>query len=153
MAGNEDDAISALTGFSLTHVLDGLELPSSSGLRNQLGISGLPSLNANQIYNDKWDDDDIVGADQGQDWEDEIDREMQEEEEEEEVGVKEEARSPQLKRKEKRVRIVKRLVPRPPTVEERFPTFTKNRILDFTELFKGYTVQKSRLSKRPFQSM
>lgn len=152
MAGNEDDAISALTGFSLTHVLDGLELPSSSGLRNQLGISGLPTLNANQIYNDKWDDDDIVGADQGEDWEAEIDREMQEEEEEEELsGVKEEVRSPQLRRKEKRVRVVKRLVERPPTVEERFPTFTKNRILDFTELFKGYTVRKSRLSKRPFQ--
>ncbi|KAH6916934.1 atypical/TAF1 protein kinase [Coprinopsis sp. MPI-PUGE-AT-0042] len=152
MAGNEDDAISALTGFSLTHVLDGLELPSSSGLRNQLGISGIPSLNANQIYSDKWDDDEIVGADQGEDWEAEIDREMQEEEEEEDLSrVKEEVRSPQLKKKEKRVRVVKRLVERPPTVEERFPTFTKNKVLDFTELFKGYTVRKSRLSKRPFQ--
>ena len=27
-----------------------------------------------------------------------------------------------------------------------------DKILDFSELFKGYTVRKSRLSKRPYQS-
>ncbi|TFK30851.1 atypical/TAF1 protein kinase [Coprinopsis marcescibilis] len=153
MAGSEEDAISALTGFSLNHVLDGLQLPSSSGLRNQLGISGIPALTSNQIYNDKWqDDDEAVGLDQGEDWEAEIDREMMEEDDHIDPRVKEEVRSPQLrKKKEKRVRVVKRLVERPATVEERFPTFTKGRILDFTELFKGFTVQKSRLSKRPYQ--
>lgn len=148
----EDKAISALTGLSLNHLLDGLSLPSSAGLSNQLGISGIPSLSSQQIYSDKWDDDDeAVGLDQGEDWEDEIDKEMQEEEESDDGMVKEQ-HSPGVKKKEKRVKIVSRLVERPPTVEERFPTFTKDKILDFSELFKGYTVRKSRLSKRPYQS-
>jgi transcription initiation factor TFIID subunit 1 len=152
MASQEDQAISALTGFSLDHVLGGLSLPSSSGLTNQLGISGIPTLSSSQIYSDKWEEDDeAVGLDQGEDWEAEIDREMQEEEESEDTQVKKEAHSPNVK-KERRVRVVKRLVERPPTVEERFPTFAKDKILDFSELFKGYTVRKSRLSKRPYQS-
>ena len=74
----------------------------------------------------------------------------EEEEEEEEDSVKKEAESPDgLKRR--RVRIVKRLVERPRSVYERFPTYEKNSVLDFTELFKGYTAPKSRLVKRPFQ--
>ena len=149
---SEDDAISALTGFSLNRVLDGLQLPSSAGLTNQLGISGIPSLNSSQIYNDKWDDDEeAVGPDQGEDWEAEIDREMEEEEESDDQ-VKKEVPSPTIGKKGKRIRVVKRMVERPPTVEERFPTFSKDRILDFSELFKGHTVRKSRLSKRPYQS-
>ncbi|RXW22582.1 hypothetical protein EST38_g3290 [Candolleomyces aberdarensis] len=151
MGSQEDQAISALTGFSLDHVLGGLSLPTSAGLTNQLGISGIPTLSSSQIYSDKWEDEDeAVGLDQGEDWEAEIDREMQEEEESEDTQVKKETRSPTVK-KERRVRVVKRLVERPPTVEERFPTFTKDKILDFSELFKGYTVRKSRLSKRPYQ--
>jgi hypothetical protein len=50
----------------------------------------------------------------------------------------------------KRVKVIKRLVERPKSVYERFPTFEKDKVLDFTELFKGYTVSKSRVSKRPF---
>ncbi|KAJ2932284.1 hypothetical protein H1R20_g4833, partial [Candolleomyces eurysporus] len=151
MGSQEDQAISALTGFSLDHVLGGLSLPTSAGITNQLGISGIPTLSSSQIYSDKWEDEDeAVGLDQGEDWEAEIDREMQEEEESEDTQVKKETRSPTVK-KERRVRVVKRLVERPPTVEERFPTFTKDKILDFSELFKGYTVRKSRLSKRPYQ--
>ncbi|KIK07513.1 hypothetical protein K443DRAFT_129177 [Laccaria amethystina LaAM-08-1] len=149
---DEHDAISALTGFSLSHVLDGLSLPTGSGLSNQLGISGLPALNPSQIYNDKWDEDDAVGPEQGEDWEAEIDREMQEEEEESATGrVKQEVHSPVVRKKGKRVRVVKRLVERPKSVYERFPAFEKNRILNFSELFKGYTVRKSRLAKRPYQ--
>lgn len=147
---DENDAISALTGFSINHVLGGLSLPSGSGLTNQLGISGLASLNEQQIYSEKWDDDGAVGADQGQDWEDEIDREMREEGDDD-TFVKQEAMSPGVRKKEKRTRVVKRLVERPKSVYERFPAFEKDRILDFSELFKGYTVRKSRLSKRPYQ--
>ncbi|PFH54856.1 hypothetical protein AMATHDRAFT_134293 [Amanita thiersii Skay4041] len=147
----ETDAISALTGFSLTHVLDGLSLPAGTSLSNQLGIAGIPTLSQSQIYNDKWDDEDAVGPDQGEDWEAEIDKEMQEEEEEEEGAVKKEVYSPIGIQRQRRVRIVKKLVERPRSVYERFPTFQKNTILDFTELFKGYTAPKSRLVKRPFQ--
>ena len=72
---DENNIISALTGFSLDHVLTGLQLPSGENLSNQLGISGIPTLNAKQIYNDKWDDSDIIGAEEGEDWEDEVNRE------------------------------------------------------------------------------
>ncbi|KAF7337444.1 putative transcription initiation factor TFIID subunit [Mycena sanguinolenta] len=131
---DENDAISALTGFSLTSILGDL-IPSSSSLTNRLGLSGSSALNAAQIYGEKWDDDaDAVGRDQGEDWEDQIDKEMEEEGE----GGR------------TRVKIIKRLVERPKSVYERFPSFEQDKILDFSDLFKGYTVQKSRLSKRPF---
>jgi transcription initiation factor TFIID subunit 1, fungi type len=147
----ENDAISALTGLSLNHLLGGLSLPAGDGLANQLGISGIPALNSGQIYNDKWDEEDAVGLDQGKDWETEIDREMQDEDESDDAYVKQERHSPNgVQVKRRRVRIVKRLVERPRSVYERFPAFEKDKILDFSELFKGYTARKSRLAKRPF---
>lgn len=149
MAQEENDAISALTGFSLNHILDGLSLPTGSGLSNQLGISGIPTLNSSQIYNDHWDEEDAVGPEQGEDWEAEIDREMQEEEESDEASTKPQEKGAILK--QKRVRVVKRIVERPKSVYERFPAFEKDKILDFSDLFKGYTVKKSRLAKRPYQ--
>ncbi|KAF8973618.1 TAF1 transcription initiation factor TFIID subunit TAF1 [Flammula alnicola] len=150
-AQDENDAISALTGFSINHVLGDLELPAGDGLSNRLGISGIPSLNSKQIYSEKWDDD-IVGPEQGEDWEDEIDREMREEEESDGTSIKQEVHSPNgIREKERRIRVVKRLVERPKSVYERFPAFEKDKILDFSELFKGYAVRKSRLSKRPYQ--
>lgn len=150
---NETDVISTLTGFSLNNVLSGLDLPTGPGLSNQLGISGVAGFTANQIYNDKWETDpDAVGPGEGEDWEDEVDRELEAEDSDEEGPVKMEAESPpQVGPKEKRTRIVRRLVERPKTVYERFPTFEKNKILNFTELFKGYTTHRSRVSKRPFQ--
>ncbi|KDR85407.1 hypothetical protein GALMADRAFT_234262 [Galerina marginata CBS 339.88] len=151
-AQDENDAISALTGFSISHVLGDMALPVGDELSNRLGISGIPALNRNQIYSEKWDEDDVVGPEQGEDWEDEIDREMREEEESDGASVKQEAHSPNgVRPKEKRTRIVKRLVERPKSVYERFPAFEKDKTLDFSELFKGYAVRKSRLSKRPYQ--
>ncbi|KAH0838142.1 hypothetical protein J3R83DRAFT_6393 [Lanmaoa asiatica] len=146
----ETDVISTLTGFSLNNVLQGLSLPTGNGLTSSLGISGLPALDASQIYNDKWDEDEeAVGADQGKDYEDEVDRELENESFAGDV-VKVEAQSPaSMRLKEKRVRIVKRLIERPKTVYERFPGFEKDRILDFSDLFKGYTGKKSRITKRP----
>lgn len=146
---DENDAISALTGFSINHVLGDLSLPSGNGLANRLGISRLPTLNADQIYKDKWDhDDEAVGPEQGQDWEDVIDRELRDEVEAVPTHVEQEV--PTMRKK--RTRIIKRLVERPKTVYERFPAFERGKVLDFSELFKGYTVHKSRLSKRPYQS-
>jgi len=149
---DEDSVISTLTGFSLNNVLSGLSL-SAGSLPGSLGISGLSALDATQIYNDKWDDDDeAVGPDQGEDFEDEVDREFETEMPED--VVKMEVQSPVgMRPKEKRVRVVKRLVERPKTVYERFPAFEKDRVLDFSELFKGYTPKKSRITKRPLQGM
>ena len=153
-AQDENDIISGITGFSLNHVLSGLDLPSGPGLSNQLGISGLPSLNERELFNDRWDDPDAVGPGEGEDWEDEVDKELEEEESEDEAAVKQEAMSPGMFRpKEKKKRIIRRLVERPKTVYERFPTFEKDRVLDFTELFQGNTVHKSRISKRPFNGV
>lgn len=146
---DENEAINALTGFSLNHILDGLSLPGGAGLSNQLGIAGVPTLSARQIYNDNFDDEGAIGNDQGEDWEAQIDQEMENEMVEE---VKPESRSPKIREKQKRVHIVKRLVQRPKSVYERFPAFEKDKILEFSELFKGVTITKSRLSKRPFHS-
>ncbi|KAJ7161345.1 TAF1 transcription initiation factor TFIID subunit TAF1 [Mycena crocata] len=146
----ENEAISALTGFSLTNILGDL-IPSSSSLTNRLGLSGSSALNSSLIYGGKWDDDeDAVGRDQGEDWEDQIDKEMEDEDESDCAPVKAEPQSPGALKPERRVKIIKRLVERPKSVYERFPAFEKDKILDFSELFKGYTVQKPRLSKRPF---
>ncbi|GJE86188.1 atypical/TAF1 protein kinase [Phanerochaete sordida] len=154
MSGPEENSVIAqLTGFSLDNVLTGLDLPSGPGLSNQLGISGVPSFTKNQIYGERWDDEEAIGPGQGEDFEDEVNRELEQEEEEEEDGdayVKEEVVSPRMARKEKRTKTIVRRVERPKTVYERFPTFEKDRVLDFTELFKGYTVPRSRISKRYF---
>ncbi|KAJ3760554.1 TAF1 transcription initiation factor TFIID subunit TAF1 [Lentinula raphanica] len=146
MASNEENAaISALTGFSLGNILGDLNVTSES-LNNQLGISGIPALSSNQIYNENYDED-AVGLDQGDDWEAQIDIEMAQEKDD---VVKMEVDSPALKQKQKRTKIVKRLIERPKSVYERFPAFEKNKVLDFSELFKGYTVRKSRVGKRQF---
>ena len=79
-----------------------------------------------------------------------MDRELAEEEEEDIGPVKMEVVSPTMGHRPKRKRIVRRRVERPKTVYERFPTFERDKVLDFTELFKGYTVPKSRISKRYF---
>lgn len=152
MSGGQDenDIISGITGFSLNHVLSGLDLPSGPGLSNQLGISGLPSINERELFNDKWDDPDAVGPGEGEDWEDEVDREL-EEESEDEAAIKQEMMSPgEMRPREKKKRIIRRLVERPKTVYERFPNFEKDKVLNFTELFQGNTIHKSRISKRPF---
>lgn len=146
----ETDAIAALTGFGLDSVLSGLDLPTGPGLTNQLGISGVPGISKQQIYNERWDEEEVIGAGEGQDWEDEVDRELEEEEEQDGPLVKTEIESPRMGRKEKKKRVIRRLVERPKTVYERFPTYEKDKVLDFTELFKGYTGPKSRISKRPF---
>ncbi|KAF7303274.1 DUF3591 domain-containing protein [Mycena kentingensis (nom. inval.)] len=144
----EKDAISALTGFSLNSLFGDL-VPAGSNL-SRLGLGASSLLNAGQIYGEDFDGDGAVGHGQGDDWEDQIDKEMEGEEDEDVPMVKAEPQSPASIRPKRRVRIVKRLVERPKTVYERFPAYAPDRILDFTELFKGYTVQKSRLSKRPF---
>jgi transcription initiation factor TFIID subunit 1, fungi type len=150
---DENEVISALTGFSLNHILTDLSLPSGSGLANQLGISANPSLNSSQIYSDKWDEDGAVGPGQGEDWEDEVDREL-ENEEFDESPIKMEVDSPSgVRQKQRRVQVVKRLVERPKTVYERFPAFERDKVLDFSELFKGYTGKKSRLVKKPFHGV
>jgi hypothetical protein len=155
LSQEESDAISTLTGFSLDQVLSNLHLPSGSGLNSQLGLATNLNVNARQIFQETWNNEGGgVGSGQGQDWEDEVDRELKEESLSDEDVMREEIQSPEgVRYKEKKVKVVTRLVERPKTVYERFPAFEKDKTLDFTELFKGYTVKKSRLSKKPFHGV
>jgi hypothetical protein len=129
-------------------VLGELSLPSSSGLSTQLGIGGISSLKEGQFFRDDWDNDGAIGAGQGIDYEDELEAI----EEDDDKHVKAEALSPTglYTMKERRVRIVKKMVERPKTVYERFPAFEQDKILDFSELFKGYAVNKSRIKRSTF---
>jgi transcription initiation factor TFIID subunit 1, fungi type len=130
-----------------------LSLPSSSNLAGRLGISGLPNISSNEIYNDQWDDDDgAVGRGAGKDYEDEVDAELKDDHEHFDVEMEEEDNAEE-ERPPKRMKTVTRLVERPKTVYERFPTFEKGKVLDFTELLKGVSIHKSRVSKRPFHGM
>ena len=127
-----------------------MSLPSGSGLTGRLGISRVPNLSSDEIYNDKWDDDDgAVGHGAGKDYEDEVDAELQDDQVDFDVKMEEEDVL-QEDRPPKRMKTVTRLVERPKTVYERFPTFEKGKVLDFTELLKGVSIHKSRISKRPF---
>ena len=135
----------------MNHILSGLSLPASDALSNQLGISGIPTLSSKQIYNENWEDEEVIGAEEGQDWEDEVNRELENEELPDEPAVKTEVLSPDTFRRKKRLRVVRRFVERPKTVFERFPAFEQGKVLDFTELFKGQVVKKSRISKRILQ--
>lgn len=141
---DESQAMLSLTGFGLDHVLKGLNLPNTSNLGSQLGISGLSGLS--------WGDSLYSG--QGDDWEDEVDAEVRREEdirEDDASAVKvEEPTPPSVQEPKRKTRIVKKLVERPKTVYERFPTFERGKILDFSELFKGLAVKKSRITKKPF---
>ena len=136
MAGNEEnDAVSALAGFSLNSLLSDLSLPGGAGITSQLGLGGgAGALSSEQIYNDVYEDD--YGP--------------FEDDEDEEIQQMQDAPPAAPQPKQKRVKVVKRLVERPKTVYERFPTFEKNKVLDFTELFRGETVRKSRIARRPF---
>jgi len=145
---DEADALNALTSFSLNHILGDLEI-NGAGLSSQLGLSGASLLDQKQIYNEQYDDDgEAYGTDVGRDLEGELDDEDFGEEDVEMLPPQPVAPAP----KQKRVHIVKRMVERPKTVHERFPAFEKDKILDFSELFKGYTPKKSRLAKRVFHS-
>ncbi|KAI5897841.1 uncharacterized protein SCHCODRAFT_02610400 [Schizophyllum commune H4-8] len=136
MAGNEEnDAVSALAGFSLNSLLSDLSLPGGAGITSQLGLGGgAGALSSEQIYNDVYEDD--YGP--------------FEDDEDEEIQQIQDAPPAEPQPKQKRVKVVKRLVERPKTVYERFPTFEKNKVLDFTELFRGETIRKSRIARRPF---
>lgn len=118
---------------------------------SQLGINGVASITADEIYNNRYDDgndDDAIGADVGEDMEEDVEPEPEKSylndvqvetpDDMEEAG------------RLKRTKLVTRKVERPKTVNERYPAFQQGGILAFSELFKGYINRKSRISKRPF---
>ena len=93
----------------------------------------------------------MVGRGAGKDYEDEVDAELKDDHEDFDVKMEEE--DVLEERPPKRMKLVTRLVERPKTVYERFPAFEKGKVLDFTELLKGVSIHKTRISKRPFHGM
>lgn len=93
----------------------------------------------------------MVGRGAGKDYEDEVDAELKDDHEDFDVKMEEEDALEE--RRPKRIKLVTRLVERPKTVYERFPAFEKGKVLDFTELLKGVSIHKTRISKRPFHGM
>ncbi|KAH8835873.1 atypical/TAF1 protein kinase [Flagelloscypha sp. PMI_526] len=148
MSSNEEtEALRGLTGFGLDHVLGELELPAGS---SRLGMGGaLAGLAQAQFFGQGIadDDEDAVGLDQGVDYEDQVDLELGDEEDYDDS----QPYTMSYAGPQKRVRVVKKLRPRPKSVYERFPDFKKEAILNFSELFKGNAVAKSRVLKRPVQ--
>lgn len=127
-------------------MLRGLNLPGAGSLA-QLGLPGLSTWE-NNIY-----------SGQGEDWEDEVDAEVRREkdvvDEEPAVGQDQEKERDEeaVHQKKVKTRTVNKLVERPKTVYERFPTFATDKVLDFTELFKGFAVKKSRITRKPFNGL
>ena len=56
----------------------------------------------------RWEDDEVIGAGEGEDWEDEVDRELEEEEVHDGPIVKTEIQSPVMGRRERRTRVKNR---------------------------------------------
>ncbi|KAJ7593545.1 TAF1 transcription initiation factor TFIID subunit TAF1 [Mycena floridula] len=144
-------AISAFAGISSNISLEDVSLPGPSNFYKRGGTSGNSSLTSRQFNQDQCKD---VGRGLGQDWEDRIDQEIvpetdvfRDEREEDENHV-----PGRHRRKPKRIRVVKRLVERPKTVDERFLPSEQDDLPGFSELPKGHTDQKSSLlGKRPFE--
>ena len=137
----------------MNNILSAAGLPAADIYANQLGISGLPSITANQIYDDRFDDDgdDAIGADVGEDMEEDVEPELVADT----TDVKPESVTPAINSLNdlppaKKTRTVKRMVEKPKSVYERYPGFRPGKTLAFSELFKGYINRKSRISKRPF---
>ncbi|KZV87746.1 hypothetical protein EXIGLDRAFT_620250 [Exidia glandulosa HHB12029] len=137
---------------------------STEGL-DRVGLANRSALSTKQIYQDVSDEEEeAIGMDQGRDWEDEVDREIVREPHftlpplpgpssralQPPAPPRPVATQPPRGEKRKKTIIVRREVEKPKTVYELYPAFERDRVLDFSELFKGFVVNKSRISKRPF---
>ncbi|CAE6501787.1 unnamed protein product [Rhizoctonia solani] len=150
---SEDDVIKSLTTGEVN--------ANSLGTFSALGLdfSGGLGLSLGQSFDPSWAyEDGAVGTGQGDDWEDTVDKELEDEPMDE---VKEEIASPGLfspaASPKPRRRLVKKtrtiVVERKPNVKDMFPAFEPTGTCDFTELFKGKVPSKSRIHKaRMFRS-
>ncbi|KZV94138.1 hypothetical protein EXIGLDRAFT_767429 [Exidia glandulosa HHB12029] len=164
MAGNDESAaVSALTGLGIDSILAEMGM-STEGL-DRVGLANRSALSTKQIYQDVSDEEEeAIGMDQGRDWEDEVDREIVREPHftlpplpgpssralQPPAPPRPVVAQPPRGEKRKKTIIVRREVEKPKTVYELYPAFERDRVLDFSELFKGFVVNKSRISKRPF---
>ncbi|KAG9044313.1 hypothetical protein FS837_008364 [Tulasnella sp. UAMH 9824] len=158
----------AIRGLGLDTVLAALELPSSASLGNQLGLSGLDFYTSSRLFAG-FPEEGAIGVGEGDDYEDEVDMEIKKEEEDVDMGTMSPLRpvvatatpsdededdlfgpEPPRKRRKKSKTARKAIAERPKDVGELFPTFEPGKVLDFTELFKGRAIKKSRVKVRPY---
>lgn len=144
---DESTALSAMTGFSINGVLEGLDLPTG-GLTDQLGFN---LGRAGQLFGDDWAAE-AVGRGQGDDWEEEVDRDMMNEEQDlDDQPMYATFDVPGTKTGGKRVKVVRTLVPKKKTIHELFPSYRKDKVLNFTDLFQGHIPRKVASTRRPLQ--
>lgn len=158
----------AIRGLGLDTVLAALELPSSASLGNQLGLSGLDLYSSSRLFAG-FPEEGAIGVGEGDDYEDEVDMEIKKEEEDVDMGAMSPLRpvvatpsvfgdddddlfgpEPPRKRRKKSKATRKVITERPKDVRELFPSFEPGKILDFTELFKGRAIKKSRVKIRAY---
>lgn len=169
---DDDFNPSTLTGLGLDTILADLELPTSSSLGNQLGLSGLNSFASNRIFSG-FAEDGAIGVGEGDDWEDEVNQDLEREIDGEDVkmgivsppvvqspgeldmpmGDDEDLFGPEPPRKRQRRDKTKSskgtAPPKPVDVRELYPSFQPGKVLKFTELFKGRALKKSKIKYRP----
>ncbi|EJT99982.1 hypothetical protein DACRYDRAFT_117598 [Dacryopinax primogenitus] len=142
MAEDRDEAsfFSSLAGFSLGSVLSEMEV-NTSGLSNQLGLQGMGFDLGKGIA-----DEEPTGRDTGDDWEEEVDREMREEGANGMVatpvgGPRSIDMKPLMPLEHMEV-ISKKQVEPERSVYDLFPSFRPDKVLPFTEIFASKPVRK-----------
>ena len=161
----ESDALADIAGLDLGGVLREMG-ETSDGLDALLGgVRGTGVLSRKQIYKDDDDeggDDDgeYIGMERGDDWEDEVDKEIERDDPQPRGPMQAlqlvshqqaQAQQPQGTKRKKRI-IVRRAVERQKSVYELYPDFEHNGVLQFTKLFHSAPGYKSRISgDRNFQ--
>ncbi|KAG8986866.1 hypothetical protein FRB90_003723, partial [Tulasnella sp. 427] len=158
----------AIRGLGLDTVLAALELPSSASLGNHLGLSGLDFYTSSRLFAG-FSEEGAIGVGEGDDYEDEVDMEIKKEEEDVDMSAMSPLRpvvatpseygdgdddlfgpEPPRKRRKKAKATQKPIAERPKDVRELFPTFEPGKVLDFTDLFKGRAIKKSRVKVRSY---
>lgn len=180
------DDVQALTGMlsGLDDILASLDLPPTTGISNQLGLSGIEDGATSDLFAG-FGGDGAIGHGEGDDFEDEVAKELRDEdalgygEEDMDTDVKMENITPQAPlrglredyddglmdedddlfgapeppRKRRRVQKAERAYQtrKPHNVHDLFPSFEPGKILNFTDIFKGRVLHKSRVKHRPIR--
>jgi transcription initiation factor TFIID subunit 1, fungi type len=169
MLEEDDDIINqSIRGFGLSQILHDLQLPHSSSLDNQLGLTGLSDIPLGPSSTIHEDGDAYVDDVEVSDEEPDVKMEIVSPVRPAQALSPPQVGSPQEdlfgdldfeevnelveppKKKRKKVKEKREPVRKEINIAELFPSFRENAVLDFTELFKGRAVRKPRTRVKPF---
>ena len=149
-------------------LLGGLGVAGALAENGIFEAPSLPNINGLGLFIDPLagggDDDGAVGVGEGDEWEDEVDLEIQR------GDILPGAYSPPMndmamdgldylfqseppRKRRRKSRVAKAERMRPKDVQELFPSFEPGSVLNFTELFKGRIVAKSRTKMKKYNGM